>query len=671
MVYLPLELGPGHHRLVVKLARTDGAGGLSVSLARADGAPSDVAWSAPAAGTPPPPAAVPPARTGPAATPAELVRALEPDAGPVLARLLAARDALVTDRETAKALLAEALVLAPGSASVLVATAAARLDDPTLDRRAAQTRAESALRDALKADPGHAEARVMLARLLRATERLDDAEEALTALAPPAAGRPLALAARARCAEDRGLLERAESLASEALAAGGSCEAAGLALGLATRRQALSRASEDARVVATCRGGRERLARDLARRGDPSGAEASLVPYLAARPWDIDAALAEGETFLARGKPKAAVEHLAALADLWPRSPRVALALASAQELSGDAAAARATRERALLLDGSDLGLRRALALEDGREVLDDLSQDARAAIAAYERAPRKNGTSAVMVLDAAEVDIHPGGVATERTQQVIHVLDQAGVEQHGEVSIPAGAQVIAARVIKPDGRALEPEHGDDEKGSLSLSGLEPGDYVQLDYVRAVRAPFGTLGYAADAFYFAAPRERLFRSTYVVRAPAGAGLEVEAHGMPAPAVVRRGRGRGDALRGPGRAPVRPRARRPGHDRGPARGGGGHRRLRARPSSAASPTGWRGGRCPPWSCAPWPDRSAPRPPTSARRAWSAPPTRGWPRPSWARARPWRTPARRSRAAGAAGCSCSRRCSRRWGSRRGSP
>jgi len=60
--YLPLELGPGRHRLVVKIARTDGAGSLSVSLARADGAPSDVAWSGPSPGDPPPPTPPPPPR---------------------------------------------------------------------------------------------------------------------------------------------------------------------------------------------------------------------------------------------------------------------------------------------------------------------------------------------------------------------------------------------------------------------------------------------------------------------------------------------------------------------------------------------------------------------------------------------------------------------------------
>ncbi|HET6437691.1 MAG TPA: DUF3857 domain-containing protein [Anaeromyxobacter sp.] len=539
IVHVPLELSPGRHRLLVKLSRSDGSGALSVSLSRADGTPSDATWAAPDPLSPPPqaprPVVAPPVFTARALA-EELVRG----AGPVLGRLWAARDALSGDRESAKAILAEALALAPGSASLEVLTAEAREGDPTLDRQVGQERAEAALREALRADPGQAEARVRLGWLLRATDRFDDAEEVLSALSGPAASRPRALLARARVAEGRGLYERAEALGAEALAAGGGCDAADLTLSLALRRQALSRIEEATALLGHCRGGDERLARYRRGRGDAAGAGAALGPLLAARPWDVEAALARAEISVSEGEPRAAAERVAALAEIWPRNPRIQNALAGALELAGDAAGARAARERALLLDGGDLTLRRALALEDGHEALDDLSFDARAAIRAYEAAGRRTGTSSVMVLDAASVDIHPGGVATERTQQVIHVLDQAGVDQHGEISLPAGAEIIAARTLKPDGRVLEPERGNEEKGTLSLAGLEPGDYLEIDYIRAVRAPFGALGYAADPFYFQAPRERLFRSTYVVRAPAGAGLSVDAHGMPAPEVVREG-----------------------------------------------------------------------------------------------------------------------------------
>jgi tetratricopeptide (TPR) repeat protein len=537
---VPVEVGPGRHRLTVKLARTDGRGGITVSLVRADGAVSDASWTAPAPGSSPPRPATPPVVGEPVGTAPALARALIDGAGPIAGRLLAARDAMDMDREAAKALLTEALALAPTSASVQVTLGWAHSGDPTLDPRVAQTRAEEAFRAALAADPDNAEARVLLSRLLVAAERYDAAEEVLSRLVAPAAERPAALAARARTAMARGLPERAEALAAQASAGGGSCEAAQLSRSLAERRQALARVDEAAKVQARCRGGLELLARHLRERGDLAGAAAALDAFLAARPWDVDLTLTRADVEVAQGQPGAAVRRVEALTTLWPRNARLFQALANDLELAGERTRARAARERALALDGGDLTLRRALALDDGREALDDLAFDPRESIRSYEAAGKRNGSSAVMVLDAAAVDIHPGGVATERTQQVIHVLDQAGVDDHGEVSLPAGAEIITLRTLKPDGRSLEPDRASDEKGAVSLTGLEPGDYVWIDYIRSVRAPFAALGYAADPFYFQVARERLFRSTYVVRAPAGAGLAADAHGMPAPEVIHQG-----------------------------------------------------------------------------------------------------------------------------------
>jgi hypothetical protein len=142
------------------------------------------------------------------------------------------------------------------------------------------------------------------------------------------------------------------------------------------------------------------------------------------------------------------------------------------------------------------------------------------------------------MVLDAAAVEFHPGGAATERTHQVIHVLDSEGVEQYGEVSIPPGAEVLALRTHKPDGRTLEPERAGGTKGTVSLAGLEPGDFVEVEYVRGTRGDGA--GFAADPFFFRVVGTRLFRSAYVVAAPPELGVEVDGHGMQAPAAVREG-----------------------------------------------------------------------------------------------------------------------------------
>ncbi|MFO0584855.1 MAG: DUF3857 domain-containing protein [Anaeromyxobacter sp.] len=535
IAHVPVNLGPGAHRLVVKVAHGDRRGGLHAAFAREDGAPSDVRGAPSAPG--PLPAVVARAVPAPLFSARDMVRLLEPAAGAALARLLAGHEVVSNDRESGKALLAEALTLVPGSAALHAARADALDGDPSLDEAAARARVEADLREALLRDPGNAEAMVDLASLLVRAERLDDADAVLAKLPAAAAARPAGLEARARAAEARGLSERAEALLAQA-GAGATCGAIDLAYNLAGRRRAISREDELAALRATCRGGRERLAHHLRQRGDPAGAERALRPTVEARPWDLEPGLARAAALVAGGDAKGAAAAVEALLAIWPRSARLWVKLGEYRQLAGDPQGGRAARERALVLDGADLALRRALAAEDGKELLSDLAEDGDAALRAYAAGARRTDASSAMVLDAAAVELHPGGFATERTHQIIHVLDQKGVEQFGEVTVPAGADVLVLRTRKADGRKVEPERAGAAKGSVSLAGLEPGDFVETEWLKAERGT--AAGYAADPFFFQVAGTRLARSVYAVAAPAGLGLAVDAHGMPAPSIERVG-----------------------------------------------------------------------------------------------------------------------------------
>ena len=544
VVHVPVSLGAGVHRVVVKVARTGDRASLHLAFAREDGAPSD-AVAAPVRPGAPPPAAPRPDVGAPVHGARALAAALAPEAGAPGAALLAGLDAAGIDRESAKALLAEAAAALPRSAAVRWARATVVAGDGTLDPQVAAARAETGLRETLALDPGHDAARIALAALLRHGGRLEEAEELLGAAPAPAArtpsrGREASLAlARARVAEARGFPEAAEAQVSEALAGGAGCRALELGRDLAQRRRAVALEDERVRSAVACRDGRERLADHLRRRGDLAGAAAALAPVVASRPWAVEPAVALAAIRAAGGDLPQAVQVLAAARAIWPRSARLEKKLSDVLELGGDAKGARAARERALLDDGGDLALRRRLALEDGGEVLDAWAEDATSAIRAYQAARRTDDTSSAMVLDAAEVEYHRGGAFTERTHQVIHVLDPHGVEQSGEVSLPPGAEVVVARTLKPDGRSLEPERvARDGKGTISLAGLEPGDYVEVEWVRADRGLGATV--ASDPFFFRSEGTRLFLSRYVVAAPRGLGLMVDPHGLSSVAVVAEG-----------------------------------------------------------------------------------------------------------------------------------
>ncbi|HZZ86191.1 MAG TPA: hypothetical protein VFE30_16800 [Anaeromyxobacteraceae bacterium] len=533
-------LPPGVHRLLVKLGRGPSVAVLAASLAREDGAPSDLSIAAAATG--PGPAAFP-ARPG--AAPKlpllgrELAGQLEPEIGPAAARLLAGRAALAFDREEAKVLFLEALGAAPAAAVVHAARAEALRDDPTLADRVARGRAESELDRALAADPGDAESRLIRAELARAGGRLDAVGDLLAALPPEAAQRPAALVARARLEQARGVGEVAERLAELARTGGGSCEAGALLLELASHRDALARADELARALPGCPGGRERLADHLRLRGLGS-AELALRERLQSEdPARIGPALGLARSLAREGTPRRAAELLQGLSRIWPRAAQLEKQRAEALELAGDADGAREARRRAVELDGGDLAVRRALAREEGHELLAEYAEDGREAIRAYRAAGRRYDTSAAVVLDATAVLADARGATLERVHHVLHLLDQRGVDNMGEVSVPAGAQVLTLRTIKADGRVLEPEDAGDKR-SASLPGLEPGDFAEWEYLRAQpsRGP-AMPGFTTPPFLFRGDVP-LWRSTFVAAAPAGSGLAAETRRLAAPRVVREG-----------------------------------------------------------------------------------------------------------------------------------
>jgi hypothetical protein len=529
---VPVTLPAGRHRLLVKLAHGSARGHVAVFLARADGGPSDATFAPAEPGAP-----SPAVRPGPLPKALDvtdgLVAALEDQIGPAAARLVVARDVMGTDREAAKALLAAALARAPGSAAVLSARAEARWDDPSLAERIAHTRAEADAQAALAADPGDAIARLRLAELARSADRLDDAAALLDGLSEADAARPRALLTRARVAQARGLGPRAEQLAEEARRTGGDCSALELLFELAVRRDAIGQQDELVAALAHCPGGLERTAAHARRRGDLDGALKAANALVRASPARISARLSRASLLAARGDPAAAAGDLADLAKIWPRDPRIEKRRAEYLEMAGDLASAKAARERALRLDGGDLSLRRALALETGHEPLDDLDEDGLAAIKAYRAAAPAFDTSSVTVLDFGALEAHPGGAFTERVHTVVEARDQRAVDRFGEVGAPEGAELLLARTVKRDGRILEPEELG-SKRTISLQGLEPGDFAEWAWIRS-SSPRGASvpGFTADAFYFRGDTP-LWRSTYVAVAPAGVPLDVDAHRMAQP-----------------------------------------------------------------------------------------------------------------------------------------
>jgi tetratricopeptide (TPR) repeat protein len=527
-----LTLRAGPHRLLVRVSKEDQAGHFQLALQRLDGAPAGLTF-APAVGPPPAWGGVDLLEDVEGLMPnAKDVRAaLADEASDALARVIATRDGAGRDRDGARAMLDG---VAPALDGPLVRLTRAELDlaDRYLAPKVAAGRAARDLEAALTKDEGLVAARLLSAQLAlddgRQTEALDLVKKARASHAPASAS---VLWLQARIELSLGLEAQAVLTAREASSSWkGHCEALGLEYDVARRRDAVAESDALLEQSKHCPNAPARKAEHDKTRGR---LEAVLTTWRAQLARDgsqaqVASSLASALTSL--GRFDEAVQVLEATAKTWPRNALVLKQLADVHEQAGRASEALAVRERALLLDGADLPLRRAVErAKTGKELLDAYAISTEAALKAYEAAPGAEDATAAFLLDAAAIEALPDGTQVDRVHIMQKALDQSGVQEVAEVQLPQGAVVLKLRTLKPDGRTLEPE-SIEGKDAVSLPGVQVGDVVEYEYLLAhpTRGP-GQPGFTASNFYFQVAKHPNNWSTYTVIAPKGSGLAVDAH----------------------------------------------------------------------------------------------------------------------------------------------
>ncbi len=457
---------------------------------------------------------------------------------PVLARLVAldlalhAGDVTAADRAGhALAALGDPVVAAPSLAR-------AALADATRPRTAAAAQARQHLEAALSRSPEHAQARAALVHLLRDGSELAQAQG--VADAGPLAAHADAVAFA--LALDGGEQRRAAALADARAARLPSSCAAWEAV-LDARWEALKvRADVLDRPLPACP--------DLALRVGALQHEAFRLPaaravlsaLLAASPpgrpeararvalarvalaaGDLDQARDLARQGLARGV------HREAMIDLLLR---VAL-------LEGDRAAAAAARR--------DLGHVPALSVAGRRRALDasrdlglPLADGHALALAALDETGVDDDASVRHLLEERHTTVLPGGALVHRVHRVVHLLDDAAVEELGEIPLPEDAEILIARTWKPtaDGR-LQPIEPEDflEKTTISLPALEAGAVAEVAWFW-LEPPSPRLQphWSLAPFLFDSDRGHVATARFLLRAAPDASLRIETLGdVPPPA----------------------------------------------------------------------------------------------------------------------------------------
>jgi len=549
---VPVSLTKGPHNVLVRWSRLEGTR-FRVSLLRGDGAPSDVEDAAPAELTGQRLQGDCPLGSLCVARPAWEDRAslrgyaerlLRGDPDDPIAAWLLVRATVGDDRAAARSAVARFVAATASGAPALLVRAQESLRDPEVPERLGRTQALADLAEATRRDPLLLRGRLTAAALQRDSERYDDAareldqaEAALRAKVPPGAAPPplppRLLLSRARLLDAQGNPTAARIRAEAALRQDpGRCDARSFLYQMARREGSLADQDRFAERLLGCPDGAQTLASLSRERGRLDRSEALLTALVRSRPAQPARWFSLAEIQAARKEIEPAKGSLEKAAQVAPRSPEPWRRLAGVLEGNGEDEAATNARGRALSLSPGDLQLRRQIALTRGSPPLAWADRDG-LALASDPAVKLPKGASAVRLLDQGAVEIYPDGGAVERTHTVARVLDKRGVAKFGEAQIPADAQILHLRTIKPDGRTLEPETIPG-KEAATLPGLAVGDVVEIDYLRGIgpRGP-DMPGLVIGGFFFRDDETPMLESTYEVRAPANLSLEVDAHGLPA------------------------------------------------------------------------------------------------------------------------------------------
>lgn len=428
---------------------------------------------------------------------------------------------------------------------LLAARAEVAMNDPSRPGEGGFEEGLRLLEDALAAEPRLWQARSHLARQWAADDRAAEAMSLLLAgldLTPDEPGLHGRFAELA--AELDWPAELARGVAALERLRPGSCETLAWRMALARRAGDEAAALDLARRISRCDAGSTDLA-DALERAQRFG-EALEERRRLGRSDPDRASLALDEALTA-----AAAGESVALADAARRAIAAAPTAGDARFLLADALLAAGDPERAgeLLALAADTvpGLRpeagEILAGLEGRAVLAEFRVDGPALVAHYLRLAPRYETAAVWVLDRAVNIVAEDGSRTELVHTIAHLKTAEAVEDHGEQGLPPGARLLTARTIKADGRILEPERVA-QKDTASLPDLEPGDFVESEYLSHIPpSPLFPGGFDTGRFSFQDFTTAFHRSEIVLIVPAGMAIAVDRRGDAPEPVERRLGGR--------------------------------------------------------------------------------------------------------------------------------
>ncbi len=441
------------------------------------------------------------------------------------------------------AVLIEPLVADPGRATGVALSAAARFtdNDPIYENSQRRDLVRQLNERAAARDPGLWSARLSLALWEAEKSGLPEGARVLKGLGKEFPQVPAILASLTRLYNELGWYaayaasarELAERFADDADAlevAIPVLEAAGDTAAADKLAQRARQLNPDTEVV---------LSRALARR-DYDAALQELKRIGARHPERKDIAERVYDVMVRAGNEKETWNKLEAAIKQNPKNQQARLALADAGLAAGKTDALVRALVAAVEGGAETEVIEEALDLVEGATELEPYRHDARAIIAAYEKAGVKLPGTAARVLDYSAVWVHSDGSSRMLEHEIVQVQSAEAISQLAEQELRRGLW-LHLRVIKKNGQVLEPELVEG-KPTATLPHLEVGDYVETERIESNQGD-GERGshYFGPRWFFREENIAYARSEFVVVSPKDRPLQIESrNNVPAPEVKETG-----------------------------------------------------------------------------------------------------------------------------------
>ncbi len=281
------------------------------------------------------------------------------------------------------------------------------------------------------------------------------------------------------------------------------------------------------------------LDRALARH-DWKAATAELERLQKRRPERKEIASRIADVLQRAGDPSKALDQLKKALEKNPLDATSRFRLADRAYALGHDDSLRKSLADALLAGAKTEELRSAIDLLEGTTDLEPFRLDGKKAIRefeAWEKSGKRMAGVSARVVDYSALWIHPDGSAQMLEHELLKIQSQEAINQEAEQKPPEGL-VLHLRVIKPDGRTLEPEPVSG-KQTLTMPNLEVGDYVEIEHVTTTEGD-GDHGrrYRGPTWLFREEDKGYWRSEFVVLAPKDKKLDIETRGTVPKPVMR-------------------------------------------------------------------------------------------------------------------------------------